>query len=321
MFFPLLSPTKKTQCLLDFASQDRVYASIIEDLTAFGFEIEYPFWGRNGTYTPFSMAVDISVSNHDIFLQEFQNSVKRGEMKCHFSFAGRSGKNTVAHYFLHEAFHFFQDRYGLFLTPLQKKGEMPVLLCPRSEIKLLLFCEAMAQTEAIRASWRLYKMGYKNAWYGAILSLNWGGHTLSYYQDLKSGMNEVHAARHNFDRWYKTLHRGYYEKKALRLYEDNLIKFMREANIKDEKYVQPFLRTVRLADIRDMLSPQKCPAYLELGGYLPIEDVYYTQIKNQNTLKKLHLLEDRIGICHNPHFEDIIIGSPPALWGRYKVSG
>ena len=320
MFFPFLSSPKKTQWLLDFASQDRVYASLIEDLTAFGFDIDYPFLGGSGTYMPFSIKVDMTETDYDMFLQEFQNSVKQGDMKCHFSFSGRAGKNAIAHSFLHEVIHFFQDRYGLFLTPLQKKGEMPFLLCPRSEIKLLLFCEAMAQTEAICASWRLYQKGYKNAWYGAILSFNWGGHAISYYRDLQSGIDDVHAARRNFDRWYRTLHRKYYENKALRLFEDNLTKFMREANIKDKKFVYPFLRTISLTDIINMLPVDKRPVYLELASYPSMDNIYYTHIKDKNVIKKLNILEDKIGICHNPHFEDILIGSPPALWGKYKTS-
>lgn len=272
----LKSKTERTEWLLDRASQDPFFASIADDLQKFGFEIHYPLFGGGGDYRP--LAVETNIPVNDEFLEAFRDQIAGGEFKARLSLSTRFGKNHMVHTFLHELTHFYQDLYGLFLTPL----EHGTIIQPdlRSHIEITLLCEAMATTEAIRASLRLKDQGHSEAWNGAFWSLNWHGLAKAYTKAISLGTKEEEAAEACFNAWYESGQRKYYEKRAFETYKNH-----------NQDY-----RAVNLAELVTLLPEEARPAYLK---------------NPQNKLEIEYKSTD------NRNWQDITIGSPPYIWREH----
>ena len=212
----LLAPAaSKTNWLMQLAEKDPFFASIIRMLKVQGHRIAHPYFGPSGAYQPTTL-----VLREQITLDDALTTLKQhGEAAAAFQFSARHGGAQTAHYFLHELVHFWQDAHGLLLSPLEREGEPPTMLDARSHVLLTCICEAMAETEALRASWRLKKAGYPIAWQGALASLDWGEHARAYAEDMHH-MPEDAAVTRAFARWHASPQRADYEKRALKEYQD-----------------------------------------------------------------------------------------------------
>ena len=268
--------SQKTSWLLDLAREDAYCSKIIAEMISYGYGIEHKLFGHSGSYIPINieMAGDCKIEDEVRLMHD------RGEMQARFSFSSRYGGAQIAHYFLHELIHFWQDLHGLYLTPLIQKDATPVMLDASSYIAVICFCEAMAETDAIRASWRLKEAGYPIAWQGALASIDWRKHARYYEKDLHV-LSEIEAARRSFDRWYESSQRSYYEKRALSSYKKTLNKL--SANSSDE--VKEKLRHVDLEELIKILPKSERPDYLDLAEYKSLNDELYTKISHNNTLK------------------------------------
>ncbi len=273
------SKTEKTSWLLELANQDAFLKSIVEDLQKFGFEIKYSLLGRAGEYRP--QALQTNVPINDAFLDTLKISIEAGEMPAKFKLSPRFGKSHMAHTFLHELIHFYQDMSGLFLTPLEHGSIIQPDL--KSHIEITLLCEAMAATEAIKASLRLKKEGRPEAWNGAFWSLDWHDLTKNYTRDIGIGRSESEAAQNCFNGWYKSRLRHYYERRAFETYKNH-----------GQEH-----RSVNMAELITLLPENQRPQYLNA-----LKPALTREYKSSN----------------NPNWQNIQIGSPPYLWKKFISS-
>ncbi len=276
-YYVLMPSAEKTKWLLGLVRKDAFFSCIVDELEAGGYDIKHRFYGRSGAYIP-----------HTIKLKkegdptEALNTLKAaGKLKARFAFSARYGGVQQAHYFLHELMHFWQDQRGLYLNSMQVEGKIPIMLDAESRVRVTCFLEAMAEVEAIRASWRLKEAGYDAAWLGALSSFDWGKLARGYAADI-GAMSEPEAARRTFDRWYQGSHRVYYEKRGLMAYE----RLLKGLPTQDAAEIKPYLRNVQVDDLLDMLSKEDWPAYLTIGEAKSLKDGLYNAVYDKNTAGK-----------------------------------
>lgn len=308
MPYLLMPNTEKAAWLMNLAAEDDIFAPIADDLQSFGYDIAFPFWGESGSYTPYALYAE----EHD---GDFEESVlqahKGGELKAQFRISPRYGRSMNAHYWLHELMHFYQDLNGMFLTPLRKSEEMSAMLDARSTIMLTLFCEAMAETEAIRASWRLREKGRPEAWRGAMISPDWSKLARQYAADVQSGIVEAEAARACFERWYSLSLRPFYERSALKRYELTVQGMMADAGMTDLAEIYPYLRTLRFSDLLGRLPSGDF-------DHMKIAKIHGPAIVSKKLQSRLDELEHEIGACSNGNVQDVEIGAPPYIWNMLR---
>jgi len=304
--FALMTAEQKTHWLIELARLDPFYARVVKILEDYGYHIQHRFYGHSGAYLPENIEI-IEECETELAVQALH---AQGDLKAKFAFSFRFGGAQIAHYWLHELMHFWQDLHGLFLTPLQQKGAIPVMLDAPSHVAVTCFCEAMAETEALRASWRLKEKGFPVAWQGALSSQDWGQHARFYAKNMQQ-MSEVEAARHSFDRWYESGKRSYYEKRALKAYQ----KTLNGLSVMNPEKVKIRLRQVNLDELLKTLPEAESPEYLNLPGYKSLDDAQlYTTAHHKRTAKQAHALHAQYGTPKNPNFQDIRTGAAPYIW-------
>lgn len=303
----VLSKTGKTHWLMSLAQQDPFYASIVTTLKRYGYHIEHPVFAQNGMYLPET----IEITDTCVISDAIQQAHARGEIQARFVFSARYGSAQIAHYWLHELMHFWQDLHGLFLTPLQQPHSLPIMMDVASHIAVTCLCEAMAETEALRASWRLKQAGHDSAWRGALSSLDWGSHARAYMRDVNI-MPEPQAARRAFDRWYESRQRRYYEKRALGAY----LAMLNELDLSHPQALSTRLRRVDLTMLIETIPITQRPNYLLLPEATALRDGQYHTIHDAQTAKRVQKLTQQFGICDNGDVADITIGSAPYIWYR-----
>jgi len=205
------SDAARTRFLVDTVRRDPFYAQIMDDLSAFGFHIAYPWFGRNGHYAPHILDVE-----NEKFQDDFDHNLRLGNMRACFSFSPRFGRDRNVHAFLHELTHFYQDMYGLFLEPLSVAGQHVVVPDQESFVAAYIFCEAMAQVEALRAAWRLKLVGSSHAWRGALGS-QWSSLARIYEEKIHI-FTEQEGAIIAYEHWHKMKQKSYYAARAKRHY-------------------------------------------------------------------------------------------------------
>lgn len=299
----LMTPANtKTHELITLAKHDPFYAKIISVMEEYGYHVKHRYFGQNGAYIP----ATIHVAKECVVEDELKAQHAQGKLYASFSFSSRFGGAQIAHYWLHELMHFWQDLHGLLITPLKAKDSLPVMLDAPSHITVTCLCEAMAETESLRASWRLKETGYPIAWQGALSSLDWGKHARAYAKDLQT-MPEPEAARCAFDRWYTSTQRPYYEKRALHAYQSTI----NELNITDPVEMHAQLRRADLDALIQTLPPAERPDYLTNKS---LNDSQFTAIRHPQTAKQVQELENQLGVCSNPDFKEIHSGSAAHIW-------
>ena len=300
-----MPPDEKTRRLLELARQDHFYAKIINTLENYGYQVTHPLFGQNGAYFPASIQISNNIKWEDA-------AQHRPSIPAKFTFSARYGPAQIAHYWLHELTHFWQDIRGLFLTPLVVESKSPIMLDAPSHIAVTCLCEALAETEALRASWRLKQAGWPLAWAGALSSFDWRTQAQAYEKDIRS-MPELVAARRCFDRWYQSSQRLYYERRAFRTYRT----FLNDLGVKT--ITAENLRSVDLMELIKTLPESERPQYLvdspnSNTNSLALNDRNYCAVQDKRTSKQVYAHQSRYGLCANSNFTDIQNGSAPYLW-------
>lgn len=300
-----LTASEKTRWLCTLAKQDPFYATIVTTLQAYGCHVQHRFYGRNGVYLPMTIQMTEACTLEDAVKKQHV----QGNILAEFSFSSRYGGAQISHYWLHELTHFWQDLHGVFLTPLIQKDTLPVMLDAPSHIAVTCLCEAMAETEALRGSWRLKEHGYPIAWQGALASLDWGAHARAYAKDMQI-LSETEAARNAFDRWYASRQRVYYEKRALRAYMTRI----NDLHLDDAAAMSGQFRRVDFDQLIRMLPQPEAIHYLTSPDGMSLNDALYWTIRCADTRQAVRALEVQFGQCGNTNFRDIRSGAAPYIW-------
>ncbi len=309
---------QKHAALLSYAAQDPFFEKVLNDLGDFGHEVSFSFWGGAGAYIPFAVQTEAldTPTKQAQFYQGFWKITESGQFKARFRLSSLMGVHGNAHSFLHELMHFYQDMYGLYLLPIQEEGAFPVILDAYSDIVAILFCEAYAQVEAIRASWRLLQSGNDLGWRGALSSPDWAGMAKVYEQDLQSGMAEEEAASQALRYWYQGKHRHFYERHALQAYEQNFRRYGKELGANKTNDVSQFQRSLKIPMLLARLPQDDVPAYLKKTDW---GDPLFTDIQNPKVRKKLLVLEGQHGQADSDNIQDIKCGTPAYIWHRLRM--
>lgn len=280
------SSQRRTELLLDLARQDEFYGRIVDDLCTFGFDLRFPVFGGVGQYLTNTLIVE----NAD-FERAFIQELNRGRMRASFALPPRYGRDVSAHLWLHELTHFCQDMHGLFLEPLSVRGEEAVLPCVQSYVAAYLFCEAMAEIEALRGSLRLREDGFGYAWRGALRG-EWRA---------LAKLLETEGAAAAFRAWYKMPQRAVYESRALYSY-----RYMLEGY--EDGCSRRFVR-VPLSDVVALLPEGERPDYVAADIY---KDGFYTSAQSDEA----EALQQTLGAVTAGGLKDMKIGSTVHLWHK-----
>ncbi len=309
----LLTPSSyRRQEIISYVIQDKFMAGILNDLHDFGYEISFSAFGRAGEYQPFALStekIDSPEKQHQ-FASGFWHMIEAGRVKAKFKLSRLLSVDVNAHSFLHEMLHFYQDMHGIYLLPLQEKGEFPVLLDAKSDIVAIMFCEAWAQVEAIRISWALKERESISGWNGAITSPDWRNLSLAYDNDLKNGVDEAVAAANIFKKWYEGKSRIFYEKQAIKVHESNLARYLN-----DVEFIKDNFRKLELPMLIVRIPKEGMPNFFHQIDWT---DGLYSSIVSQSVLSRVQELEDIYGKADNTNIQQIKCGSPPYLWCRLR---
>lgn len=310
---------EKCSTILSYAAQDKLFEQIIDDLSDYGYEVSFSFFGGAGAYMPFAVATEglDSPSQQAQFSSGFWRMIESGQFKARFRLSLFSGLHGGAHACLHEMMHFYQDMYGLYALPLQEQGRFPICLNAISDIVAILFCEAFAQVEAIRTSWALAQKGSDLGWRGALSSPDWAWLARQYDVALESGVDEAKASADIFKAWYKGKHRAFYEKHALSVHETNLRRYCNGLEGLNDSMIGQNLRSVELPALFARLPQEGVPRYFEQIDW---NDPLFMSAQNSKVKQQLEAFETRFGNADNLNIQDIKCGAPPYLWHRLRMS-
>ncbi|MGH1376093.1 MAG: DUF6782 family putative metallopeptidase [Alphaproteobacteria bacterium] len=314
-----MSDAEKCKVLLSYALQDKLFEKIIDDLSDYGYEVSFSFFGGAGAYMPFAVATESldNPSKQAQFSSGFWRMIESGQYKARFRLSLFAGLHGAAHSFLHEMMHFYQDMYGLYALPLQEQGRFPICLNANSDIVAILFCEAFAQVEAIRTSWALLQTGDDLGWRGALSSPDWAGLAKQYDDALQSGVDEAKAAADIFKAWYKGKHRTFYEQHALSVHETNMRRYCDGVQNLSDAIIGQNLRSIEIPALFARLPQENVPRYF---GQIDWNDPLFMSVQSPKVQRQLELLETRFGNADNPNIQDIKCGAPPYLWHRLRMS-
>ncbi len=305
--------------MLSYATGDKFFSSIVHDLNDFGHEISFSGFGGAGAYEPFALSTEKigTPEKQQQFTNGFWNMFEAGRMKAKLRFSAILGADINAHYFLHELMHFYQDMHGLYMLPLQEEGAFPTLLDAESDIVAIMFCEAWAEVEAIRASWSLREHGDKRGWNGAIKSPDWQDLSMIYDKGLQSGIDEKCAAANIFKMWYEGAHRQFYEAHGLKIHEINFARFKEGAQEVSNQDIGASFRKLELPMLIARLPKGGIPDYFANIDWC---DDIYSSVKSPDISSSISKIEELYGAADNPNIQDIKCGSPPYIWNRLRMA-
>lgn len=308
---------EKINALLSFAMQDAYFEPIIHDLIDYGHDINFSFLGGAGAYQPFALSTEQidTPEKQQQFSNGFWAMSEAGNLKAKIKLSLLLGQEGNIHSCLHELMHFYQDISGLYLSPLKEQGVLPIMLNLRSQIAALLFCEAWAQTEAIRTCWALREDGDKRGWMGATSSPDWKELALGYDKDMQGGTDEKVAAAAVFKRWYKGDHRSFYERHAMRCYDMDFARLTEDVqDVSDENAAQKMI-DLELPMLIARVAEDRVPKYF---SQIDWHDDLVTQPQDKHVLASVKAFEDKYGVSENYDVQQIKCGSPPYLWKRLR---
>lgn len=293
--------------IADYATRDPYFDNIMHHLRDFGYDIKFSMIHNTGAYHPFALRTEAIDTPHrqQKFIQSFWEINEGGTHKAQITLSRRRSIHENCHSFLHEIMHFYQDMHGLFFVPLKEQGIAPISLDAPSTITAYLFCEAWAQTEAIRTSWALHHKGYDMGWRGALLSPEWSALSTFYDTLLNNGIDEEKAAADTFTQWYRGKHRIFYEKHAYNIHNKNDTYLYNDVNLT----INSKALMTRKIDIKALLSR------------LPQTEIppYFTQIDWSDPLYAPSAYTSFDIESDNTDIQDIKCGSPPYLWNRLRI--
>lgn len=301
-----LSSHIRAQKLFDLAVQDPFFAPIVHDLIDYGADIRFSVFGGAGAYKPYALRTEPLDTPEK--LERFYHGISpmfgAGQLKARITLPRFASQGVVEHSFLHEVMHFYQDMHGLYFVPLEEEGVFPIILDAKSSVMATLFNEAWAQVESIRASYGIARKHEKDSlWAGAIGHRDFGAMAQRYAEDLDAGVSEARAAATIFMVWYEGRHRGFYEKHALQIYNQNFKRYEEQALFHDD-----FLRTLELPMLIARLPQGHVPRYFDHLDWA--DKAFEPQID----------LKD-YAVSEHPNVQNIKCGAPPYLWNRLRQAG
>ena len=318
--YMLSSSKNKRQELIDYALQDSLFEGIVHDLIDFGYEITFSPFGGAGAYqshTLMSEPLD-TPEKQAAFSRGFWAKAEEGAFKAEIKLSLWLGKGGNCHSFLHELMHFYQDTMGLLLLPLKEQGVMPIMASLRTSVIALLFCEAWAEVEALRACRALKNKGIDDKpWKGALNSPDWGKLARFYDERLAENRGEAQAAASTFEQWYKGENRGYYEFHALEIYEGNFERMSGDIDgaSKTNDAIRAHLRGARIPALLKKIPQEVVPKYFEL---IDLEKPTFNEPHNDMVLGRCNDSKTRFGVIENDALHEIKCASPPYLWKRLR---
>lgn len=258
--------------LLETLSHDTALNTILERLHPLNIRIIFRFFGQHGTYTPqaVTMSEPLTSKRTQKAMQDALSMLKTPIVLAH-----RFGFSANAHVLIHELIHLDQDRRGMFFTPLVVKNQPVIMPDQDSAIRIRLFCEVMAEVEALRASWRLKESGYDTPWRGALKSPDWHSLAKAYEHDLKiKHIPEAKATQTIIANWMALPTRAYYESRATLDHQTFIEKL---SSI-------PEFCSVSCADIIERLPSDLQDTYSAVEEYVQTDKGSGTKSKQKKTL-------------------------------------
>lgn len=308
--------TARKALLFGHVCSDAFFEKLVHDLVDFGCDIRFSAFGGSGAYHPFILATERldSPEKQAIFGQNFLSIAMRGDLRARITLGLFASKFQHAHSLMHEMMHFYQDMMGAYFLPLHETGIFPVMPDLRSTVRIVLFNEAWAEVEVIRAAWAMNRRGHDLAWKGALRSRDWAYLARLYDRRLAGGVDEAKAAAEIFIKWYEGAHRWFYEEHALNVFEAHIKQF--SSGLEGGIDYNDRLRRVGFCDIIARLPENERPSYFN-QIMLPLQGG--DQIQSSNVLR---LVEAGGGVyCHaeDRAVSDIRHGAPAYLWRQLRI--
>lgn len=305
---------RRRKALFDFAFQDQFFADTLHSLSDYGIDISFSPVRGAGAYHPSALSTERldTPEKQAAFAKGFWAMTESGNIKAHITIPFFASKGRRVHDFIHEIMHVYQDMCGLYFLPLQEQGAFPVALDAYSDIVVISFCEAWAQTETIRSCWAIKENGKGYGWRGALSHPDFGYMARAYDADLKNGMDEARAAAKTFARWYEGAHREFYERHALNIYELNFVRYMKDAPHTTKEEISQNMRHITWAALMAYLPQNSTTKYFDQLDH----DIF--GLKTPEVIARVQALEHDYGQCKNTAIADIKCGAPPYIWGRLR---
>ncbi len=305
---------RRKAMLFEHVSHDAFFEKLSHELVDYGCDIRFSVLGGAGAYKPFALATERldTAEKQALFTQGFMSMSVSGALKAVITLHLLSGQAQQTHSLMHEMMHFYQDMLGLYFLPLQEKGVFPVMPDARSMVRIILFNEAWAEVETIRAAWAMNRRGQDMAWRGALKSKDWSALARSYDDDLASGVDEAKAAANLVVRWYESSQRAFYERHALRVFDVQFEKFKSGVDGDSD-----FSAQFRRVDIQDMIAriPQnETPSYFSQINW---EESLFRDVQSRQASDVLK--SGAYIVSENKSVGDIRHGAPPYLWRQLRI--
>lgn len=293
----------KKQKLLSLAARDSFFELIVHDIIDYGLDLRFRAFGGAGAYRPYALRTEPLDGPET--LKAFQHAMGRmfgtGQVSVRIRLSCFASEGVAVHSFLHELMHFYQDMHGLYFMPIEEERVFPVILDARSHVMCVLFNEAWAQVEAIRASYSLARKANKTAlWDAALKHRDFGYMAHQYADDLDGGVPEARVAANIFMSWYQDKHCAFYEAHALRIYRQNFERYEEQADFHED-----FLRSLELPMLVARLPQGQVPQYFE-----------YLDWGAQRFQPHIDL--SSYAVSDHPNVQDIKSGAPPYLWNMLR---
>jgi len=314
------SAKDKRQEMIDLAMKDSFFEPIVHDLIDYGHEITFPIFGGAGAYQPHALTTEAldTPDKQIMFAQGFAAKVEEGAFKAKIQLSIWLRRGGNAHSFLHELMHFYQDTLGLLLMPLKEQGVMPIMANLRTSVIVLLFCEAWAEVEALRACWAFkYKEIDDDPWKGALASPDWGDLARFYYEKMNENRGEAWAAAQTFTQWYKDKNRAYYEHHALEIYTRDIVRLTEDVAgaAKTNDAIKNHLRSARIPALLKKIPQNIVPKYFDLIDW---ENDALNEPQYDLVLLRCKEAQEHYGVIENENIHEVKCASPPYLWKRLR---
>ena len=304
---------KKYRHLFDSASEDPYFSLIFENVKSYGFEIISKVYGRGGYVPQILLQKNPEQSDNRNQSFCFQNK------KVQITVSKGLIKRSIILSFYHELMHFEQDRLGFYPFPLLQRQGFAKMIDMPSFISVLNFCEAWAETEAIRGVWRLCAgdinhMAWKESYAACVDRVMLD----AFVKTLQRGVLENHAAIEALCVWYSSKKRRFYDRQAASLFKEVFQKNCQAAPHDRDTINQNLLRI----DLKSFLEYRMKAAGDEIPAWLEgvnISDMLFQKIVDESVLSDIKAFEARYPpsrTIENP--EALECGSAVYLWDQAR---
>lgn len=237
--------------------EDEILSPIIDEFQLFESKISSDFFGNRASYKSFLIQVKDRACLKEI---------KKKDIPIRITYPFFQSFSKQIHQIIHELWHFWQDRHGILFSPPIIQGETLPILDEESEINLLLTCEAMAQIETIRASYRLREKNIHSPWNGGLAIKEWRPLLEIYDTEMKFNDNHDRASIICLQKFYKNKISEFYIEQAI--LNHNYLKNNFKSNIEHS------------LDFEDIFNHNPYIPY-----YLKTNNLHFKTIKKENHSK------------------------------------